>query len=277
MSTNKGVSYAENSALQKRRYDIFYVTLSEPGAVQPWRVLFLQCRVLLSHSFGGAVPSETYVRFTSTEINEIINKEMELIPDIDEERLAYINSFAKESTSKIHEALNTQHSKLASETGHEWKEESDTKLLKEETLKDIFIELSRKVDFYEDKIRKINAPGFIHSGIYDTDYNIYMFCDSDLLNTNILQPCEVYADVKNFYKTLDVLVSIIYAKLEIFEIMKIIDLQCWKNKRKVKKVDISISECHPSPKKKKTQAVVIFFCLNLYKTIKQQLENQYKS
>ena len=66
----------------------------------------------------------------------------------------------------------------ASEAGREWRGESGTKLLKEggltlpKTLKDIFIELSRRVNYREDKVRKINVPGFIHSGLYG-DYTLY--------------------------------------------------------------------------------------------------------
>ncbi|CAJ0769658.1 503_t:CDS:2, partial [Entrophospora sp. SA101] len=57
----------------------------------------------------------------------------------------------------------------ASEAGSKWEGEQGTKLIKEhglslpKTLKDIFISLAHKVNFSEEKIRKINVPGFVHS------------------------------------------------------------------------------------------------------------------
>ncbi|CAJ0640116.1 13_t:CDS:2 [Entrophospora sp. SA101] len=60
----------------------------------------------------------------------------------------------------------------ASEAGSKWEGEQGTKLIKErglslpKTLKDIFISLARKVNFSEEKIRKINVPGFVHSGLH---------------------------------------------------------------------------------------------------------------
>ncbi|CAJ0842920.1 6493_t:CDS:2, partial [Entrophospora sp. SA101] len=83
----------------------------------------------------------------------------------------------------------------ASEAGSKWEGEQGTKLIKEhglslpKTLKDIFISLAHKVNFSEEKIRKINVPGFVHS-----------------------EPCEIYADITQFSNTLDALVTIIYAK-----------------------------------------------------------------
>jgi hypothetical protein len=63
----------------------------------------------------------------------------------------------------------------ASEAGPKWEGERGTKLINEcdlilpKVLKDIFIDLARKIDFEDDKVRKINIPGFIHSGLYCTD------------------------------------------------------------------------------------------------------------
>nr|CAG8656364.1 13128_t:CDS:2 [Entrophospora candida] len=37
------------------------------------------------------------------------------------------------------------------------------------------------------------------------------------------EACEVFADVKNFNRTLDILVYILYAKLEILKTMKIVN------------------------------------------------------
>jgi hypothetical protein len=63
----------------------------------------------------------------------------------------------------------------ASEAGSKWEGEKGTKIIKEcglalpKVLKDIFISLARKVNYDEDKIRKINIPGFIHAGLYCID------------------------------------------------------------------------------------------------------------
>ncbi|PKC67775.1 hypothetical protein RhiirA1_393419 [Rhizophagus irregularis] len=70
-------------------------------------------------------------------------------------------------------------------------------------------------------------------------------------------PLEIYADVKQFSRTLDALVSIIYAKLEILNTMEIVNyttnssdnLKRWKNPRRAEKFDIP--DCHHTPKKRK--------------------------
>nr|CAG8563336.1 3191_t:CDS:10 [Entrophospora candida] len=315
----------------------------------------------LVHSFI-INPKDNFVQtgFNSKEISEITNKEYgNYTPDIDENLLAYINNFAKESTNEIREVLNAQHPKLgkdfniatdfqyehvrttiadwvrlyemtpnplcmempeswyrihvwrtidiafsdlpyvfliggekaclatserknrlrtldnfermqrkaigrkgdgyvrtlgsrqldwaASEAGRKWRGESGTKLLKEgltlpKTLKDIFIELSRRVNYCEDKVRKINVPGFIHSGAVMIKTNLD--CPGGYVCRYMIEkPYEVYADIKNFPRTLDVLISVIYAKLEIIETMKIINnqksddnMQRWKNKKKPRRM-----------------------------------------
>lgn len=63
----------------------------------------------------------------------------------------------------------------ASEAGPKWEGEQGTKLINEcgltlpKILKDIFINLARKTNFEEDKVRMINIPGFIHAGLYCID------------------------------------------------------------------------------------------------------------
>ncbi|PKY47172.1 hypothetical protein RhiirA4_462291 [Rhizophagus irregularis] len=58
----------------------------------------------------------------------------------------------------------------ASEAGPKWKGEQGTELINEcgltlpKILKDIFINLARKINFEEYKVRMINIPGFIHVG-----------------------------------------------------------------------------------------------------------------
>jgi len=58
----------------------------------------------------------------------------------------------------------------ASEAGPKWEGTHGTKLMKESglslprTLKDIFMHLAGKVDFVEEKMRKLNVVGFVHAG-----------------------------------------------------------------------------------------------------------------
>ncbi|CAB5359622.1 unnamed protein product [Rhizophagus irregularis] len=116
----------------------------------------------------------------------------------------------------------------ASEAGSKWEGEQGTKTIKEcslslpKVLKDIFISLARKVDFDEDKMRKINIPGFIHAGANLIKTNLD--CPKGYVCRYMREaPLEIYADVKQFSRTLDALVSIIYAKLEILNTMEIVN------------------------------------------------------
>ncbi|CAI2181738.1 11046_t:CDS:10 [Funneliformis geosporum] len=152
----------------------------------------------------------------------------------------------------------------ASEAGSKWEGEKGTKIIKEcglslpKVLKDIFINLARKVNYDEDKIRKINIPGFIHAGANLIKTNLD--CPRGYVCRYMRQvPLEIYADVKQFNRTLDALVSIIYAKLEILNTMKIINntttnssdnLKRWKNLPK-KTEEFDIPDCHHTPKKRR--------------------------
>ncbi|CAG8831806.1 41550_t:CDS:10, partial [Gigaspora margarita] len=116
----------------------------------------------------------------------------------------------------------------ASEASSKWQGIHDTKIMKDSglslprTLKDIFIHLAGKINYSEPKLQKLVIVGFIHAG-------------SVLIRTNLDcpagyfyrytrgNPLEVYMNVKEFGKTLDVLVEIIYAKLLIFQTMQIVN------------------------------------------------------
>jgi hypothetical protein len=58
----------------------------------------------------------------------------------------------------------------ASEAGKKWEGVHGTKLMREcglslpRTLKDIFVHLASKVEFAEQKLRKLNVVGFAHAG-----------------------------------------------------------------------------------------------------------------
>ncbi|RUS25647.1 hypothetical protein BC938DRAFT_471845, partial [Jimgerdemannia flammicorona] len=101
----------------------------------------------------------------------------------------------------------------ASEAGPEWDGEHGTKLMKEcglslpKTLKDIFVCLARKVSYSEDKIRKLNIPGFVHA-------DPILIARRAVCRYVKEGPYEIYADVNHFNKTLDALVAIIYAKVK---------------------------------------------------------------
>ncbi|GBC17023.2 C2H2-type zinc finger transcription factor [Rhizophagus irregularis DAOM 181602=DAOM 197198] len=153
-------------------------------------------------------------------------------------------------------------SNIASDAGSKWEGEQGTKTIKEcglslpKVLKDIFISLARKVDFDEDKMRKINIPGFIHAGANLIKTNLD--CPKGYVCRYMREaPLEIYADVKQFSRTLDALVSIIYAKLKILNTMEIVNyttnssdnLKRWKNPRRAEKFDIP--DCHYTPKKRK--------------------------
>ncbi|PKK76167.1 hypothetical protein RhiirC2_188867 [Rhizophagus irregularis] len=104
-----------------------------------------------------------------------------------------------------------------SEAGHKWDGPHGTKLMKESglslprTLKDIFVHLAGKIDFEEQKMRKLNIIGFIHAGA--VLMRVSLDCPAGYIcrytRRNLL---EVYADVNNFGRSLDVLVEIIHAK-----------------------------------------------------------------
>ncbi|CAG8645822.1 5453_t:CDS:10, partial [Ambispora gerdemannii] len=162
----------------------------------------------------------------------------------------------------------------ASEAGVRWEGPNGTKLLKEagfslpRQLKDIFIKLARKVDFDEDKIRQLNVPGFIHAGAVLIKVNL------DNPKGYVMRyvkdtPCEVYADVNEFPRSLDTLITILYAKETILRTMNVIKssdehheeeaLKRWKRLGKAKRKHnrIELPDCYPTPKKnrgpKKTQ------------------------
>ncbi|CAB5359978.1 unnamed protein product [Rhizophagus irregularis] len=71
--------------------------------------LGMQCRYhYLVHSF--IIDTEdTFIKdeFSEEELSEIVEKNKQSIPEIDEEILEYIDTFAKKSTKEIREALNT--------------------------------------------------------------------------------------------------------------------------------------------------------------------------
>ncbi|CAJ0632567.1 3655_t:CDS:2, partial [Entrophospora sp. SA101] len=71
-------------------------------------------------------------------------------------------------------------------------------------------------------------------------------------------PLEVYVDVNNFGKSLDVLVEIIYAKLLVLQTMKVVNdsvdgksnVTRWKKQAKSDRSNITtIPDVHPSPKR----------------------------
>ncbi|RUP51179.1 hypothetical protein BC936DRAFT_149500 [Jimgerdemannia flammicorona] len=165
----------------------------------------------------------------------------------------------------------------ASEAGSKWEGNHGTKLIKEcgmslpRTLKDILVNLAYKIKFSEDKLRKLNIVGFIHSGAV-------------LIRTNLDCPAgyvcrytrgeafEVHANVNKFSESLDVLIEIVYAKasqkfwfvfLQILQTMKVVDsgaaseqehhnITRWKRQNKLKRSDVAtIPDCHPTPKKKR--------------------------
>ncbi|PKC09954.1 hypothetical protein RhiirA5_472474 [Rhizophagus irregularis] len=94
----------------------------------------------------------------------------------------------------------------ASEARPKWKGEQGTELINEccltlpKIMKDIFINLSRKINFEEDKVRMINTQGYVCRYMKEG-------------------PFEIYADAKQCNNTLNALVSIIYAKCVILQTM----------------------------------------------------------
>ncbi|CAG8510452.1 7269_t:CDS:10 [Scutellospora calospora] len=148
-------------------------------------------------------------------------------------------------------------------------------------LKDIFIKLARKVNFDVDKIRQINVPRFIYASwfvlssfsqsLFTDAIILYYTSGAILIKVNLDNPkgyvmcyvrdtpCEVYADVKEFPRSLDALITILYAKetvLRTMNVVKSVDehhedeaLKWWKclGKAKRKLNRIELSDCHPTP------------------------------
>ncbi|KAG9284923.1 hypothetical protein G9A89_006301 [Geosiphon pyriformis] len=157
----------------------------------------------------------------------------------------------------------------ASEAGPKWEGEHGTKFIKEcgislpRTLKDILVKLARNVDFSEQKLRKFNVVGFIHAGAVMVLTNLD--CPAGYIcRYRRGKALEVQADVKNFSKSLDVLVEIIYAKLRILQTMEVMNddvdsgskhsrnINKWKLQKELKRShNNNLPECHPTPKKKK--------------------------
>ncbi|CAI2190648.1 19235_t:CDS:10, partial [Funneliformis geosporum] len=151
-----------------------------------------------------------------------------------------------------------------SEAGHKWDGPHGTKLMKESglslprTLKDIFVHLAGKIDFEEQKMRKLNIIGFIHAGA--VLMRVSLDCPAGYIcrytRRNLL---EVYADVNNFGRSLDVLVEIIHAKFLILQTMKIVNdlddnsnVSRWKQQIKSNsKRSLDMPDVHPTPKKQR--------------------------
>ncbi|KAG9288877.1 hypothetical protein G9A89_001253 [Geosiphon pyriformis] len=121
-----------------------------------------------------------------------------------------------------------------------------------------------EISFSEDKIHKLNVPGFVHAGC-----SILIRSNLDCPKGYVCQymkkgPYEVYANVDHFNETLDALVTIIYAKvkshqhvLTILQTMSVVntratdDVKRWKIQRESKRSDgFDIPDCHPTHKKK---------------------------
>nr|CAG8659478.1 15950_t:CDS:2 [Entrophospora candida] len=151
----------------------------------------------------------------------------------------------------------------ASEAGHKWEGMYGTNLMKESglslprTLKDIFTHLADKIKFTEEKLRKLNVVSFIHTGTVLIRTNLD--CpDGYICRYTRRNPLEVYMDVNNFGKSLDVLVEIIYAKLLVLQTMKVVNdsvdgksnVTRWKKQAKLDRSNITtIPDVHPSPKR----------------------------
>ncbi|CAB4484540.1 unnamed protein product [Rhizophagus irregularis] len=113
----------------------------------------------------------------------------------------------------------------ASEARPKWKGEQGTELINEccltlpKIMKDIFINLSRKINFEEYKVRMINTQVhslFIYVGAILTNLD----CPKGYVCRYMKEgPFEIYADAKQCNNTLNALVSIIYAKCVILQTM----------------------------------------------------------
>ncbi|CAG8661085.1 12946_t:CDS:10 [Funneliformis mosseae] len=143
----------------------------------------------------------------------------------------------------------------ASEAGSKWKGEKGTKIIKECSLAlpKVCIVLIR---FLELNLIELLTPRiYVGANLIKTNLD----CLRGYVCRYMRQvPLEIYADVKQFNRTLDALVSIIYAKLEILNTMKIINnttnssdnLKRWKNLPK-KTEEFDVPDCHPTPKKRR--------------------------
>ncbi|CAG8809016.1 20549_t:CDS:2, partial [Dentiscutata erythropus] len=141
----------------------------------------------------------------------------------------------------------------ASESGPQWEGEYGTKLTKErglslpKTLKDIFVDLARKVNFREDKIRQISVPGFVHAGAVLIKTRID--CPKGYVCRYVREePYEIYADVSQFNKTLDALMEILHTMEIINSSSNDDNITRWKNRGNFQKIEIP--DCHYTPKKK---------------------------
>nr|CAG8515265.1 1893_t:CDS:2 [Entrophospora candida] len=152
----------------------------------------------------------------------------------------------------------------ASEAGCHWEGPNGTKLIKEggfslpRQLKDIFWNLADKVNFNEEKMKKIDVIGFIHAGALMLKVNLDNpkgYICRYVRNS----PLEVYAEVEKFPMTLDVIIEILYAKNKILHTMEVVNrtniqeaYNRWEclGKQKRRNDSIDFPQCHPLPKKK---------------------------
>ncbi|CAG8768171.1 25222_t:CDS:2, partial [Dentiscutata erythropus] len=146
----------------------------------------------------------------------------------------------------------------ATEGGNRWEGVKGTKLIKEcglslpKTLKDIFISLSHRINFCEEKMRQISVPGFFFSGAVLIKTKLD-FPSGYVCRYTREKPLEVKADVTQFNRTLDAL-------LEILRSMKIVNntvknednLSRWKNRRRYD--EFVIPDCHYTPRKESPKA-----------------------
>ncbi|CAG8684936.1 4798_t:CDS:2, partial [Acaulospora morrowiae] len=137
-------------------------------------------------------------------------------------------AIGKKGDAYVRKIGSTSTDRVASEAGPKWQGMHSIKLMKESglslprTLEDGFIHLADKVKFAEEKLRKLNVIGFVHAGAVlirvNLDYPAGYVCRYTRGN-----PLEVYSDVKNFSKSLDVLIEIIYAKHLVLQTMKVVN------------------------------------------------------
>ncbi|KAF0437232.1 hypothetical protein F8M41_004463 [Gigaspora margarita] len=165
---------------------------------------------------------------TFVKVNEYIGGEKAGIASSDRKNqnrvLSSINKCKEKALKrKGYEFESTITDWATSEGSHKWDGEKGTKLLKEcglslpKTLKDIFISLSRKINFCEKKFAKLGSQGAVLIKIILDCLNGYV---CRITRDSLL---EIYTDVTQFNKTLDALISIIYAKLEIIKSMEVVN------------------------------------------------------
>ncbi|CAG8532643.1 3996_t:CDS:10 [Paraglomus occultum] len=173
-------------------------------------------------------------------------------------------AIGKKGDAYVRTIGSTQIDWAVSEAGAKWEGVHGTKLMTEcglslpRTLKDILVHLASKMGFAEQKLRKLNIVGFAHAGAILIRTNLD--CPAGYICRYTRgEPLEVYANVKNFHKSLDVLVEIIYAKLLILQTMEVVsndeknstNITRWKAKRKLMSDVTKIPDVHPTPKNKK--------------------------